>query len=243
MRIAVAMLLAAGLGGCTPTRMAGFDAVAAQSDRIDVTIPAWRSGDFRLGTAGTRGHVRRNSAGRTTGQSPRFADEDYALDRIARYGSMDFTVDGPEVRGALVATCRYGRAELRESSGPFASSDPVEPLRYRCRFTRDGRAVGDLEIDAARKVDQAFVAARVGVIRFDGTELGIRSIHDIADVGVPLESPPGYLFDAVGGTVGAVEIAGGTAHLAVPRAGPGRDAAVVAGLALALFWDPGDTDD
>jgi hypothetical protein len=62
---------------------------------------------------------------------------------------------------------------------------------------------------------------------------------------VPTSDPVGYwLEDASGQRVAAVDLNGATrVRVALPNDRARRDAALAAGLALAVFWDPGDTDD
>ncbi len=62
---------------------------------------------------------------------------------------------------------------------------------------------------------------------------------------VATETPIGYwIDDAQGLPVAAVDTNGLTrVRLALPRDAAQRDAALMAGVAIATFWDPGDTDD
>lgn len=234
MRRAAPFLILA-LGGCTLSRMEGFDAIATDAERLDVTgIPGWQSGDFRLGTA--IGHVRREADGDERGWS----GGRHGLVDLERSGRLRFTIAGAEVGGALEGDCLYERREQQDRRGSVTVSAPTRPLTLACSYRFDGAPAGVLDLAAA----PAGVEARVGRLRIGGVDLRLVSTHRMVGLSVPADAPIGYrIEDADGATIGAVETNGiGTRRLALPRESGQRRAALAAGLTLALFWDPGDTD-
>ena len=242
--LAAAAIVVLALSGCTTARMEGFDRLAEGADRLDVTgIPGWRDGSFAVGAAGTRGHVRRRAKGSIEADGAGRRQSLAVTERIGRRGRMEFDVSGPEVGGTLAGSCRYAREEVRDRMGPLTFAAPTVPLAVRCTFTRDGVPAGELVLDAVVGADQPSAAAREGYVRLADAELRLRSVHAIEGLRIASEQRMGYAFDGADGPVGAVELSGAAARIAVPRTGPERLAAIAAGLALALFWDPGDTDD
>jgi len=240
-----AMLLA----GCTLVRMQGFDAVAAGGDRVDIQgIPLWMNGDFRVGVDGTRGHVRRTAFGRSEMSGAGERDRpDYEAGRVARYGRVRFEVAGPSIEGRLAGQCRYDREEAKERVGSVTTAAPTLPLAFTCAFTRDGQPAGELELGAIPSDTMA--EPRSGRIRMGAADLTLRSIHRGEDGSEGSswlnEGALGYIVeDPSGAAVAAIEVIGVTRRrLALPRDPALRQATLAAGIALALFRDPGDVDD
>lgn len=220
--------------------MTGFHDLAARGELIEVRKPLWQDGKLRVGTA--TGRVKRRAVADERG-SGAFGVE---YREVERSGRSSFTVTGAEVRGTLSGECTYGREERRVEGGGWTAADPVGPLRLRCDFARDGRAIGHLRLGAVPQ-PMALVqrTVRTGEVEVGGTRLALRSAHRMGADGVKVATPVGYfLDDANGDPVAAVDTNGITrVRLALPRDPAQRDAALAAGVALAIFWDPGDTDD
>lgn len=240
-RIFATAAAALTIAGCTPLTTTGFDTLAPGSERIEVRVPAWRDGAIAIDGVAS-GHVRRRATGREE------VRDWFGLERawIERSGHFAFTARGPRVGGEIAGDCVYGRSERQARSGALAIAEPDAPLRLRCSFARDGVALGALALDGGEAAgDDAAFDARVGDVRVGDTLLGIRSLHRVgAGRGFPTDAPAGYAFEgADGSAIGGVDVSGGaTRRLSLPTGGPARDAALAAGLALALFWDPGDVD-
>lgn len=82
-------------------------------------------------------------------------------------------------------------------------------------------------------------AERQGVLRFDGGELQLRSVHRVEGSPLPLEAPIGYVISHQGRPVGAIELNGLTPRLWRPPAGDAlHEPVTLAILVLALVWDP-----
>lgn len=244
-RLVPCVLLA--LGGCTVSRMEGFDAAAARGDaeRIDVTeIPTWHSGDFRIGTA--RGHVRRVARGEghgwgSDGAAPTPDDVRHGV--VSRSGEMTFDVAGSEIGGRIEGRCHYEREEARARIGPVDLARPALPLRLSCGYRWNGEEAGLMEVAAALP-DRGVAEPRVGVVRLNGVDLSVRSTHRIAGLSADTDRPIGYHLDAPGRPALAVVETNGVRarRLILPRMSAERPAAVAAALTLALFQDPGDVD-
>ncbi|MEH3039507.1 MAG: hypothetical protein PGN21_05520 [Sphingomonas paucimobilis] len=237
--IALATLL---LGGCTLATMDGFDAIAPEGERIDLTgIPGWQDGSFRLGSA--EGHVRRRAQGATRewGDDP-WGEVTQAV--VARTGTLTFDLSGAEVDGRIEGRCRYGRVEVQQRTGALSISEPSRPLRLACAYRFDGRDAGGMDLSGVLPLGPTLAEPRLGTVDFDRTELTITSRHDTPGVRHPLEHPIGYVVaNASGQVIGAIETNGiGRRRLILPRATGERRASVAALVTLALFWDPGDLD-
>lgn len=238
MRVRGSMLLVL-LGGCTPVVAEEFPRLATGAEVIAVTgRPAWQSGTFRIGTD-SQGHVRRRALGREEGVGLDLPETREAI--VTRYGAMEVTASGPNVGYALAAACRYDRQERRQESGALTVAEPTLPLLLGCTLMRDGQPAGTLQLRGApERVGWTTTEGRVGEVRMGETRLGIASLHRAGRVGT-VDAPLAYRFSDASGPVGGVQT-NGAARIALPRDPAQRDAALAAGLVLALFWDPGDTD-
>jgi hypothetical protein len=215
--------------------MAGFERIAATTDRVEITGVGWgRSGQFKL--------VGLEAAGRFD----RSAEEAGGLGYKQQRGHVRFSLAGSGVAGALAADCGY----LQESvsgSGAVGSVETsttvvVRPMNFRCDFTRDGQAVGGLTLRMVpgRMVD--IRTLRAGTLRYGGEVLALRSVHTFEGSSLPAAMPLGYTMTRTNAEIAAAYLNGNTRILALPKDGPAREAALMAGIALALMWDPGDGD-
>jgi hypothetical protein len=95
-------------------------------------------------------------------------------------------------------------------------------------------------IQPARMALPGGLEGRGGTVRFEDLELSVRSVHDLQGSPIPLAAPIGYLFEAGGRPVGAVEVNGDPAVVFLPDAADprARRAVLYASIALALLWDP-----
>ena len=229
--VGMGLLAVAGVATAGP-RAAGFDAVAASGERLDVTGAGWgRSGDFRLGQA--KGSFRRDLDRREWAIEPVAA--------VEHEGGLRFAVSGPEVRGRLEGRCYAYQGPDRLGGGALTIAAAV-PYGMRCAFSRDGVPTGELTLDAAFRRGVSVETARIGEMRIGDTVLAVRSVHRFEGSRWPTSSPLGYLFEREGRAVAAVDVNGARKRLALPRDGAQREAAIAAGLALALAWDPEDQD-
>lgn len=238
--IVIASLL---LGGCTLSRMEGFDAIApAEGERLDLSgIPLWQDGTFRLGLS--QGHVRRRDIGATR----EWSDDPWGVVSqavVERTGTLSFTLAGPEVGGAIEGRCRYGRVEAQDRIGPLALNETIRPMRLACIYRFDGRDVGGMDLAALMPIKATVAEPRLGTVAFDGTELTLSSSHRVEGSRNGTDTPIGYRVERIDGrVVGAIETNGWrTRRLIVPQNMAERRAALAAMVTLGLFRDPGDTD-
>ncbi|WP_294322742.1 hypothetical protein [uncultured Sphingomonas sp.] len=240
MRLAVAAMVL--LGGCTLATMDGFDTLAPDGERVEMTgIPGWQDGSFRLGHA--EGHVRRRAVGATREwHDDPWGDVTQAV--VERTGTLTFDLSGAEAGGRIEGRCRYGRGEVQQHFGGLSISAVGHPLRFACAYRIDGRDAGGMDLSGIRPSGPTLAEPRAGVVEIEGTALEVTSHHRMTGGQQPLEAPIGYvLSDGDGRVVGAIETNGtGTRRLILPRPAKERRTAVAALVTLALFWDPGDTD-
>ncbi|KQN26707.1 hypothetical protein ASE86_11640 [Sphingomonas sp. Leaf33] len=220
--------------------MTGFQAFAARGDVIEVRKPLFRDGTLRVGAA--VGWVKRRAEGRTRSSG----DTVFDYSQTARLGRTMFEVTGADVGGQLGGTCAYFRSEERLDVGSASIARPRAPLRMRCDFQRDGRPIGYLLLGAMVQPSQPIQpTARAGEVVIGSARLSLRTSHDLGPRGVRTDTAVGYwVDDAQGLPVAAIDTNGLTrVRVAVLRDPAQRDAALIAGIAIATFWDPGDTDD
>lgn len=243
--LAVALLLELTASGCTTARLQGFDALASRPDLEALPIsglPWSGEGDFRLGA--TTGHAAWRSAAAAQGWGPDgdVPAEQVRVGQVARLGLIAFSLGAEATPGYLEGRCRYGRTEERTHIFGLDIATAGRPLRLQCAYRLDGRDAGTLTLVAQPPAD-GIAEPRIGMIRFDGHDLQLRSDHAIEGAG-PSASPMGYrLTTADGRLVGLVETNGWRdRRLLLTREAAERPAAIAAALSLALFRDPGDTD-
>jgi hypothetical protein len=181
-----------------------------------------RTGDFMLAEA----------PGRFTRSADRLGLFGQAF--VGRTGASSFSL-----AGGLAGECRYRESEIN------AGAISLKPRRFalRCGFSRDGRPlVAELLIDADERplgrLDGG--TRRVGVLRYEGSEMTVRSVHRDRGGGLPTPTPLGYVFELAGRSIGAVETNGTERVLYLPRESQYREAVVAGALAIATFWDPAD---
>ncbi|WP_300975360.1 hypothetical protein [Sphingomonas sp. LHG3406-1] len=218
----------------------GFEQLASAGEVIEIRKPLFQSGKLRVGKA--VGRVERRALGQSHGIGALGVD----YKEMERFGSMRFVVTGAEVNGTLSGDCRYGRAEQRVGSGSWTAAFPTASLRMHCQFIRDGKPIGYLQLEGrpdASKLVQ--VVQREGEVVINGTRLTLRSEHRLGKRRIPTSGPVGFWVEnEAGDRVGAIDTNGMTrVRLASTGNAGQRDANLAAALALAVFWDPGDTDD
>ena len=248
MRKLSALAIVAALAGCSPARMAGFDALVARSDLDVVTIsgiPAWYKGPFRVGNA--TGQVRRIAQTDSIGwgsDGPGSAFQNVELGEAARFGYFEFALERADFGGLLEGRCRYFRTEWRGRIGVVDIAETGEPMQMACAYRIDGTPVGRLDLIADPSKSEAIAERRVGRIAFGEARFAIRSTHAIERTPFATEQPIGYLLESESGrTIAAMELGNGTERrMLIPNAPGDRNAAAAALLTLALFWDPGDVD-
>jgi hypothetical protein len=230
-----AILLAAAAASLTLSacsvregRIAVPPAFGATTERLELRgMGGGRSGDFRL--AGVPGSFSRSA--------DRLGIFDPLLVRNSGGGS--FTLAASPLGPQLSGRCRYREREI--NAGPIS----VTPgrLGYHCLFRSQGRPLAAELVLIDPKSALGTVhgqSRRVGYLAIEGREIGIRSIHRDARGGLPPPTPLGYIFDADGLEVGAIDVNGTNKTLHVPRDPQFREAVIAAGLALSIFWDPAD---
>jgi hypothetical protein len=184
-----------------------------------------RSGDFRL--AGVPGSFTRS------------AERQGILDPLLvnHRGGGSFTLTGSPLAPQLSGRCSYREREV--NVGPIS----VTPnrLTYHCMFHRHGRPMAaELVLEDPKPALGTLHgrAERIGHLYIEGREIGIRSIHRDERGGLAAPTPLGYMFEAGGREVGAIDVNGLNKTLHVPRDPELREAVIAAGLALSIFWDP-----
>lgn len=215
--------------------MSGMAAVAPNGQSVNLRgVGSGQKGRFELPELGAKGVFRRTAG--SSGQG----EVDYT-------GTVDFMLDGTGEHSATVGQCRYhqGTSEFRDRIAPGVRVETTvldHPFTYTCRFLRDGEEIGTLMLDRAPGAVIDLRTLRRGEVRVGDARLDLRSVHTFEGSKMPTEMPLGYLMATKDGDVGAAYLNGGTRRLILPSSGDHRDAALLASLALALLWDPGDGD-
>jgi hypothetical protein len=227
MNLAVSAVLAAGLGGCVrEARMATPSALAADGERLELSgMGGGTSGSFSL--AGASGRFTRSAESVSWPGAKR------------NRGGGSFELSAGE--GQLAGECRFRRGEA--VAGPIAVT--TRPFAYACDFFRGGRPIdAELVVGEARESAGSRLSKeeRRGTLFFEGRRYDLRSVHKDAGGGLATAAPLGYLIEAEGRPVGAVDLNGTNKTLIAPRDPAEREAVIAAGLALSVLWDPAEVD-
>lgn len=228
--VIVALLGLAACAGITPARMAMPAAIGADVAVTPIVgITPGRSGAF--------------SVGPHSGNYHRGADRLALFDTllVRNTGHVDFHLDGPDQPRSIDTSCRFSAA----SSGAGVISVDHSPLRLECRFSSEGKRLAHhLVLNETRTgvADALMRRSRQGRLVWGDQLVTITSVHRLE--GSPFETgtPMGYSFAVGDRTIGAVSLANRpTLHIAQAVSDSDRQAVVTAAVALALFWDPVDT--
>lgn len=221
---------ATALSACSirEARIATPSYFAVETERLELRgMGGATNGDFDV--AGSRGLFTRGAE--------RLGIFDPLL--VRHRGGGEFRIAGPLTGHELAGRCAYRQTEV--NPGPLA----VTPQRfaYRCEFARDGRPIdAELVIEDPQSGFGTLHgrSERRGTLWFEGQRISLRSIHRDQGGGLPVPHPLGYMFEADGRQIGAVDLNGLDKTLFVPRAEPQREAVIAAALALAILWDPAE---
>lgn len=223
--------LAAGpsLAGCVrEARIAMPAELAASTERLELRgLGGGTSGGFEL--AGARGTFTR--------AAERLALLDPAI--VRHRGGGSFHVAASPKAGALGGLCAY--REGRVGAGPISVT--TRRLSYSCDFARDGRPMPAglvIEDPSGPFGTPHGRSERIGTLFFEGREIGVRSIHRDAGGGLPTPHALGYMFEADGREIGAVDLNGTNKTIFAPRGGADREAVIAGAIALSIFWDPAE---
>lgn len=212
-------------------RIAIPDDLAREAETVELRgIGGGRRGSFRLG--GVPGRFDRSADRR----------EYYDAIVVRNRGESGFSLAASPLGPALDGRCYYREGQL--NYGPLTTTP--ERLAYLCTFLRDGApAEAELVLEDPRNPFGALHGReeRRGVLRYEGAEIAIRSVHRDRRGGLPTPAPIGYLLERDGRAIGAIDVNGPNKTFHLPRDARDREAVLAAGLALSVFWDPADLDE
>lgn len=235
MRKAIVIAAALALGGCVTAEMDGFADIAASSEVVRIEGVGWgRSGDFALTPLGVAGTFKR-SAVSTTSNGDKLAE-----------GRVTFDLAGHGEFGGMQGECAYSRETLETSERAsrnvtIDTSMLTGPYVMTCGFFRGNSDIGGIEV--REQLGDAFDGRvrRAGYGEAGGAELRLTSVHDIAGTRIPSGTPLGYAMEFRNGDRAMLYSNGSSRQIALPHEGRDeRAVALMAGIALALVWDPGD---
>jgi hypothetical protein len=222
-----AALAASALTGCVrEARMATPADLQARTEQLEISGMGYgERGDFTLGA----------SQGRFARLAMQTGDG-FVVDNVGR-GSFD--IAGPELGGRVTAIC--GSHERAIDIGALVATR--DRLAYGCEFERDQVPLRGGLLLSEVPTSRSLLAGRTraGELQIGDVRIGIRAIHDMEGGRIPSRTPLGYAFDIDGRQIGAVDLNGGDKTIYAPRTpGAEREAVLMASVALAIFWDPGD---
>jgi hypothetical protein len=227
-----AILLAAAAGltlsACTirEGRIAMPPELTGTTERLELRgMGGGTRGDFRL--AGVPGSFTRSAE--------RQAIFDPLL--VKHRGGGSFNLAGSPLAPQLSGHCEYREREV--NVGPISVTP--DRLSYYCMFKRQGQPLAAELVLVDPKPALGTLhgrAERIGHLYVQGREIGIRSIHHDERGGLAGLTALGYMFEADGREIGALDVNGLNKTLYVPREPELREAVIAAGLALSIFWDP-----
>ncbi|ANY20866.1 hypothetical protein A6F68_02367 [Tsuneonella dongtanensis] len=222
------------VAGCQSiTAVDGFDAVAARGEVLRIDGAGWgRSGHFAIAPAGTAGTFQRSA------KATAVNGEKLAL------GDLKVTLAGGEFDG-LSAECAHSREtfEITEqvSRGTtIQSSYLTGPYLLTCGFYRGEAAIGGIAMH--EEVANDVRTLRSGRVEVGEVRMRLTSLHSGPGLALPTGEPLGYAMTYGSGDEAVLFVNGGDRRLALPKNGRDeRAAAMLAGVALSLVWDPGDS--
>lgn len=214
------------LGACVQN--SGIDvppATLADTQQLDlVGLGGWQDGRFQLG--------------QSEGRFSRRAGQQRFGSRVRNTGGASFAASGPELGDNVRGRCTFDEQELDLGIAAL----PDGRLSYRCRLESDRGQGGDLFLaEVPHGTGLLAGRTRAGEVRFADMRLEIQPIHHFRGGRIPAGSPIGYSFHRDGRQVGAVDLTDPKRRIHAPlQPGAERDAVLLGGLALSLFWDPGE---
>jgi hypothetical protein len=225
---ALAALAAITLTACqsvTPAHMATPPELSASNaERIELK-----------GLAGLASGRFESSAG--NGRFERSADRISLFNDVAMldraYARFDLHGAGTPVTGEC-------RMERNSASVGTANLSFSQPLVYHCAFTLSpGGAASQLVLREDSRDTGLQTARRAGAVDDGATRLDIESVESLQGGSLRLAAPVGYVFRLGGRAIGGVDLAGApTLLVSADVTAEARHAIVLAGLSLALLWDP-----
>lgn len=226
----MASALAVACGSIQPARMDVAPALSAGAERIEISgIGGGRRGSY--------------VAGMHAGAFQRSADRLQFGDIVdLHFGGSSFSIAGPEIDNQIDAKCSMRERTINIGIVTF---DPKK-MSYQCDFTHGGNAIpARFEIQEVRKGMGGMLSKeeRRGEIALDREIVQIQSVHKLVGSAFDLATPIGYEFTQGGAPIGAVELNGKPLVYVAPGLNAAQKRAVLVGaLALAVFWDPAQTD-
>ncbi len=159
-----------------------------------------------------------------------------------RGGSTKFTLQGGELEGVFDAKCTMRERAITLGDISFKP----KKMAYGCDFLHEGRTFpARFELQEISEGVGGMLSKRErrGEIAMDRAIVQIRSSHRIVGSAFDSAAPIGYVFEADGVPIGAVDING--APVLTMNASSDiaqRRAMLVSALALSIFWDPANSD-
>lgn len=197
----------------------------------------------RLPAAGYGGANRgRFTAGAYRGEFTRIESRFAVLDPLyaANRGKSSFTLEGPDLGGAVSAECSFKERVVTVGVLTFDATK----LAYVCEIEEDGKAAGRLTIGEPKPAGlKARVLARDerrGLAEIGAVNVDVASVHAFAGSRLGSQVPVGYVLSHDERVVGAVELtdANPTFFLRTELPAEVRRAALIAALGLSVLRDP-----
>jgi len=222
-----AAVIAAGLlTGCISNPPIAFSSdLVARTEAVEVAgIGGSSKGTFRVG----------QSQGRFSRSADHVKIDDLHQRNI---GGAHFEAIGPDFSGTASGDCNFDEGQLDWGVATFSE----KRLTYTCAFRLNDRIDGPLVLAEVPSGKGALAGVtRAGELRIDGTTMTVKAVHQFRENRVRSGQPLGYIFSMSGREVGAVDLAGRKTVYLPREPGPERRAVLMAGVALLLFWDPGE---
>jgi hypothetical protein len=160
---------------------------------------------------------------------------------VQNRGQSSFTLTGPGFDGTVGASCEMRRQAVTIGVLTF---DP-DKMSYHCSF--EGTAAPIPATLVLAEPEPANMRARMlalsdrrGEAVLGAVKLAIRSVHRYQGSRIQSPTPVGYVLEADGRAIGAVELTDVNPTLMLPTSEPEnvRATVLLAGLALAVLRDP-----
>jgi hypothetical protein len=161
-------------------------------------------------------------------------------------GHVSFALAGESEFDGLTGECAYSRETLGQTDvlgrrTTLETTFVTGPYVYTCGFYRGDAEVGALEMRERPGKVLDVRSLREGHGAAGTARLELASVHTFVGSSAPTEMPLGYKMTYASGEQAMLYTNGAARRITLPHTGRDeRAAALLAGVALALVWDPGD---
>lgn len=161
---------------------------------------------------------------------------------VKNYGHAEFVIEGPAISSTIEVQCKFRERLIDLEIVEFVPGR----MAYHCDFFADGRPIpARFELQEVKSGLGGALSKneRHGEIALGGEVIRMHSIHSLQGSPIKMASPVGYVLEQDGEAIGAIELNGKPRLFVSNSIDIGtRRTLTTAAIALAIFWDPANSD-